>query len=249
MTLTIDLNADLGEECGDDAAMLDIVSSANIACGMHAGNLAEMMKVIALARSKGVRVGAHPSYPDRENFGRVSMAHDLDDHEFSQMLLAQLEVFNRLATYTTYIKPHGALYNDAAQHAGIAARLCQSSWRVPVMHMPGSLVHQYATENGHPFIAEVFADRAYAADGTLASRSIEGSVLHEAEEIAERVVRMVTQRTVEAIDGSVYEFSAVDSVCIHGDTPGSVAIARSVRAALVDAGVQIASRLTHENGA
>lgn len=239
--LSVDLNADLGEECGDDAAMLDIVTSANLACGMHAGNLVEMIKVIDVARRNGVRVGAHPSYPDRANFGRVSMVHDLDDHTFSQMLSAQLGAFTQLASYMPYVKPHGALYNDAAVHLGVAQRIVQAAWKAPVMHMPGSLVHQYAVENNHPFIAEVFADRAYTAEGTLVPRNIDGAVLHDASQIAERVVRMVTDRTVETIDGSVFEFSAVDSVCVHGDTPGAVAIARSVRENLEAAGVTVQS--------
>lgn len=238
---TVDLNADLGEERGDDNAMLDIVTSANIACGMHAGNLAEMTKVIDLARSKGVRVGAHPSYPDRENFGRVSMHPDLDDYKFDRMMRTQTSAFVAAADWMGYLKPHGALYNDAATIPWVTYRVARwaLNHRAPVMGMPGSLIEPLAIEEGFGFIAEVFADRAYQADGTLVPRSAHGSVLHDPDEIAARVKRMVLDHTVETIDGTVYKFSAVDSVCVHGDTPGAVTIARTVRETLEAAGVTI----------
>lgn len=239
---TVDLNADLGEECGDDAAMLTIVSSANIACGMHAGNLAEMVRVLALADATGVQVGAHPSYPDRANFGRVSMAEEIDDHQFTRMLRAQLGAFQSLHDgWMPYVKAHGALYNDASVIPGVAHRLVTAVERgTAIMHQPNTWVHHYAEERHVPFIAEVFADRGYLSDGTLVPRQRDGAVLHDPEVIAERVVRMVTQHTVEAIDGTVHEFSHVDSVCVHGDTPGAVLIARTVRAALESAGVTVA---------
>lgn len=233
---TIDLNADLGEECGDDVAMLDLISSANVACGMHAGNLAVMLDVIDAGMIRGVRLGAHPSYPDRPSFGRRSMGDDLSVERFNQVISAQLKTFNALAHYTAYIKPHGALYNDAATSPLVAALLCDLAWNTPIMHMPGSLIHQRAVQNGQPFIAEVFADRAYMPDGTLAPRSMSGAVLHDPAVIAERVVCMVTEQTVVTIDGSVVEFEAVDSVCVHGDTPGAVAIAMAVREAVEGAG-------------
>lgn len=255
--LSVDLNADIAEECGDDAAMLEIVTSANLACGMHAGNLAEMLRWLTVSAEKGIRVGAHPSYPDRANFGRISMAHLVGSPLFETTMKAQLDAFSMLQHLThrrtdaaaldghtmPYLKAHGALYNDAALDADIARRLVTvaKSHGGAVMHQPGTWVQHYAEENSVPFIAEVFADRAYQPDGTLAPRSLNGAVLHDANFIAERVVRMVTNQSVVAIDGSVHQFAAVDSVCVHGDTPGAVQIAHTVRRALESAGITVAA--------
>lgn len=266
MNLTVDLNADLGEDCGDDDAMLAVLSSANISCGYHAGSLATLLTTLEAAVEAGVRIGAHPSYPDRENFGRTSMAHTVGTQAFTTALDAQLDSFAAVSrrvfaatdsawswaeTSIAYIKAHGALYNDAARDPQVARALVMAAQArsCALMHQPDTLVQRYAQERGVVFIAEVFADRAYQADGTLVPRSQPGAVLHEPEEIAERVVRMVTQRTVIAVDGSVVSLPQVDSVCVHGDTPGALAIARTVHAALMDAGVQIASRPTHKIGA
>lgn len=242
--LTIDLNADLGEDQGDDTSMLDVVSSANLACGMHAGNLAVMAETIAAAWNRDVRVGAHPSWPDRTNFGRTSMAATITENQFAATLRAQLDAFSALSGGNTpYIKAHGALYNDAATNASVARRLVMAAKdrHAAVMHQPNTWVQHYAEERGVPFIAEVFADRAYLPDGRLAPRNMDGSVLHNPEQIAQRVVRMVTNGDVETIDGGVFAFADVHSVCVHGDTEGAVEIALAVRSALEDAGITISA--------
>lgn len=242
MALTVDLNADLGEECGDDAAMLEIVSSANIACGLHAGGPLTLARTVEAARAHGVVFGAHPSYPDRENFGRTSMA--MPSRALFDVLNYQLGAFAAVTEEPiAYIKAHGALYNDAARNHPVAERLVMASAarRTALMHQPGNTVHWLSTAAEVPFIAEVFADRAYKADGTLAPRSMEGAVLHDSGLIAERVVRMVGEGTVETIDGGEFAFADVHSVCVHGDTPGAVNIARTVRSALEAAGVTVAA--------
>jgi 5-oxoprolinase (ATP-hydrolysing) subunit A len=238
--LTIDLNADLGEGAGDDDAMLEIVSSANLACGMHAGSLGEMWRLIRLAHENGVRIGAHISYPDRDNFGRVSMADSISTDDLTRALGAQLRSFQAVAGYTPYVKTHGALYNDAGSRELIARWVCAMTPHASaIMHMPGSLVHDEAVSLGIPFIAEAFADRAYLPDGSLMPRSAPGSVLHDASQIADRALDMVYNRSVVAVDGSEVHLPALHSLCVHGDTPGAVQIARTVRSTLEGAGVTV----------
>lgn len=238
---TIDLNADLGEDCGDDAAMLTVVTSANIACGLHAGGPLTIRKVTSMANQAGVRIGAHPSYPDRANFGRVSMT--LTDSDFRTMLAFQMGGFTAVAGEPLYIKAHGALYNDLMVNRDLAAVFMDvlfddDAVEAAVMGLPGSALADLAVQWGVPFIAEAFADRAYLSDGTLAPRAMPGAVLHEADVIAARAMRMATQGEVVTIDGKVIEVRP-DSLCVHGDTPGAVEIAKATRAALSDAGVTI----------
>lgn len=243
----VDLNSDLGEgfgiwRLGDDEALLDVVTSANVACGFHGGDPATMRRTVDAAVARGVAVGAQVSYPDLVGFGRRRM--DVDPGDLVADVLYQLgalDAFCRAAgTRVRYVKPHGALYNrvadDGAQAEAVVAALRAYDRSLPLLGLAGSAVHSAATTAGVPFVAEAFADRAVTPDGRLVPRSQPGAVLHDAGEVARRAVRMVVDREVAASDGSVVA-AQVQSVCVHGDTPGAVAIARAVRAALEDAGV------------
>lgn len=243
----MDLNADLGEECGDDVAMLSIVSSANIAAGGHAGGGQVLLDTVAAAAARSVRIGAHPSYPDRENFGRISLIATQHPSLFLETIIEQiLNVASAAEQYNTtlsYVKPHGALYNDAMIHEDVALLVVRATRHasdqialpnmpsLPVMGQPGSLLETIAHALSVPFISEGFADRAYNTDGTLVHRSIEGSVLHDVNTITARVLQMAEQGTVTTIDGSVIAMKP-NSICVHGDTPGSVQIAQAVKTAL-----------------
>lgn len=236
---SIDLNADLGENTGDDDAMLRIVTSANISCGVHAGDPLTLYRTLLAAEDAYVRPGAHPSYPDRANFGRVSM--DITDVALHAMLSYQLSAFAALVGgVVSYVKPHGALYNDAMSNPKIAQTLVtQAAYhRADVMGLPGSEVERACDRLGVRFIAEAFADRAYLPSGQLAPRSQAGAVLHDPEVIAERVLRMVRDRVVTTVTGEDIEIAA-ESICVHGDTPGAVAIAQRIVDTLADADIAI----------
>ncbi|HET8601080.1 MAG TPA: 5-oxoprolinase subunit PxpA [Segeticoccus sp.] len=249
--MQIDLNADLGESfghwtLGDDVALLEVVTSANVACGFHAGDPGVLRRACADAAERGVAIGAQVGYRDLVGFGRRFIdepPEDLIDDVLYQ--LGALEAFARVAgTRVQYVKPHGALYNAIVHHeeqaAAVVEAVRQYDVRLPVLGLPGSAFLRRAREAGLTAVPEAFADRAYQPDGTLASRREAGSVLHDAAEIARRCVRMVTQQAVEATDGSTVQVAA-RSLCLHGDTPGAVESARSVRAALEAAGVQVAA--------
>lgn len=238
---TIDLNADLGEECGDDDAMLAVITSANVACGLHAGGPLIIRRTQTAARRHGVAIGAHPSYPDRANFGRASMA--LSDSDFRTMLAFQMGGFQALVDEPKYIKAHGALYNDLMVNRSLATTfmdVLSPYWEqgVAVVGLPGSALQDLALRWQVPFVAEAFADRSYLSDGTLVPRQIAGAVIHDADVIARRAVRMVTTGKIATMDGKVIEVWP-DTLCVHGDTPGAVQIAKATRAALSDAGVII----------
>ncbi|MFQ6171098.1 LamB/YcsF family protein [Oryzobacter sp. R7] len=250
MTPTIDLNADLGESfgtwvLGDDAAMLEVVTSANVACGFHAGDATTIRRTVALAAERGVVVGAQVGYRDLAGFGRRRL--DVAPADLTADVLYQLgalEAMCRVAgTRVAYVKPHGALYTTAAVDEGQARAVVEAvaayDRTLPLLGLPGSVLLRVADEAGIPAVGEAFADRGYAPDGHLLPRSAGGAVLHDPEEVAARVVRLVTEGTVVAADGTVVEVAA-RSVCTHGDTPGAVAIARAVRRALEDAGVAVA---------
>jgi UPF0271 protein len=244
----VDLNADLGEgpwEGTSDEALLGIVTSANVACGVHAGDAETMRRVCAAAVRSGVVVGAHVSYADRSGFGRRPMS--VPPEELADLVLAQLTSLAGVASSegasVDYCKPHGALYTTIAtdeEQATAVARAC-AAFRpgLPVLGLPGSVWMRVATRHGLTAVGEAFADRAYAADATLVPRSAPGAVLHDAAAITDRVVAMVRSGSVEMVTG---ERVAVDiaSICVHGDTPGAVAIARSVRAGLEAAGIRLA---------
>lgn len=247
--MTIDLNADLGESLGqwtmgDDDAMLAIVSSANIACGFHAGDPLTTRRTVAAAASRGIAVGAHPSYRDLVGFGRRFM--DVAPDELAADVLYQLGALQGMAgaagTRVAYVKPHGALYNAIVGHETQAAAVVEAvaafAPGLPVLGLPGSAFLRLAADAGLRPVREAFVDRAYNPDGTLVSRRLPGAVLHDPDAVARRVVRLVTEGRVTALDGTDVAIEA-DSLCIHGDSPGAVAMAAAVRAALVDAGVTI----------
>ncbi|MYR08463.1 5-oxoprolinase subunit PxpA [Gordonia sp. SID5947] len=244
--LVIDLNADLGEGVGDDAAMLGVVTSANVACGFHAGTPAELMATCRAAVDAGVRIGAQVSYPDRSGFGRRFM--DVAPDELTADIIYQIGALEGVAravgAEVSYVKPHGALYNSIVSHdvqaGAVVAAIVELGRSLPLMGLPGSVVLRRAEEAGIPIIAEAFADRAYRPDGTLVPRTEQGAVLTDSDEIARRVVGLVADGTVTAVDGSVIVVDA-ESVCLHGDTPGAVGHARAVRDALREAGVSVSA--------
>lgn len=243
---TLDLNADLGEGIGDDGAMLDIVSSASIACGGHAGDEESMRVALRAASLRGVAVGAHPSFPDRENFGRKRMLLPPDqlDRELRTQIINFLDLADDERVPVHYVKLHGALANMAAEEAAIAmvafaaAKGLQDD--LAILAIDNSAQVTVAEQLGFPVIREAYADRAYQPNGLLVPRSDPGAVLHDADAIANRAVRLAQQGEIIAIDGTVIK-TAARSLCIHGDTPDAVAIALAVREALAGAGVEVRS--------
>ncbi|MFG2756538.1 LamB/YcsF family protein [Streptomyces wuyuanensis] len=246
---SIDLNADLGEGFGrwrltDDEQLLSVVTSANVACGFHAGDAATMRRVCALAAERGVRVGAQVSYRDLAGFGRRSM--DVPAEELAAEVAYQigaLEVFARAAgTRVSYVKPHGALYNrvvrDEQQAGAVVEGVLLSGERLPLLGLPGSTLHTVAEKAGLPVVTEAFADRAYSADGTLVPRGQEGAVLTDADAVVERSVSMARFGVVTSHCGRSVGVRA-RSLCLHGDTEGAVALARRVRTRLEESGVRV----------
>ena len=222
--------------------MLALVSSANLACGAHGGDPTTMAAVCRSAIARGVVIGAHPSYDDREGFGRRDI--DVDPRTLEAQLREQVArlvgVAASVGGTARYLKPHGALYNRIVRDAeraevvaGVAAAV-----GLPVMGMPGSAIERAARAAGIRFMTEAFVDRAYRPDGSLVPRSEPGAVLHDISAVAARAVRLAVDGTVIAVDGSVVRVEA-ESLCVHGDTPGAVAMAGTVRAALADAGVDV----------
>jgi UPF0271 protein len=249
----VDLNSDLGEgfgawTLGDDEALLDIVTSANVACGFHAGDPSIMRRISRAAVRRGVAIGAQVSYRDLAGFGRRAIA--MDPAELTDEVLYQLAALDGIARVeggrVSYLKPHGALYNtivtDTAQAAAVVEAVARYDPALPVLGLPGSEFLRLAGEAGLGTVPEAFADRAYTVDGQLVSRRTPGAVLHDAAEIAERCVRLAKEQTVTSIDGTPVR-TAAQSICVHGDTPGAVEIARRVREALLEEGVTV-SRFT-----
>ena len=247
--LAIDLNSDLGEgfgawKMGDDEAMLDIVSSANVACGFHAGDPAGILRTLRAAASRGVAVGAHVGYRDLAGFGRRNM--DPASDELVGDVIYQIGALKGLAqaagTRVTYVKPHGALYNtiaiDARQAADVIAAIRAIDPALVLVALAGSPLIEQARGAGLAVVAEAFADRAYTADGNLVSRREKGAVLHDPELVAQRMVRMAKEGVVESIDGKTTKVDA-QSICVHGDSPGAVAMARRLRALLEEEGLAI----------
>lgn len=248
-TICIDMNSDLGESfsawvMGNDAAVLRSVSSANVACGFHAGDPQIMRETVALCKSAGVAVGAHVSYPDLQGFGRRNMACSPDEiYTDCLYQIGALQAFCAAqGVLLQHVKPHGALYNQAAKDTilaeAIAAAVKDAGKGIFLMGLPGTESEKAALAAGVPFASEGFADRAYMKDGSLMPRSLPGAVLHDAAEVARRVTRMVTKGTVIAVDGTEIRFKS-DTVCLHGDTPEAVEMAAAVRSALDEAGVVV----------
>ncbi|MEU3271699.1 5-oxoprolinase subunit PxpA [Saccharomonospora sp. NPDC006951] len=247
----IDLNSDLGEgfgnwPLGDDEALLDVVTSANVACGFHAGDPTVLRRVTERAAERGVTIGAQVGYRDLPGFGRRFI--DMEPHELVNDIIYQIGALDGLAkvagTAVRYVKPHGALYNAIVTHEEQAAAVVEAVSRydksLPLMGLPGSEVLRQAEAAGLTTVHESFADRAYTPEGRLVSRRQPGAIVHEPGAVVERSVRMATQGTIEAIDGSVVAVSP-RSLCVHGDTRGAVEIARRVREGLLAAGVEITS--------
>ena len=250
MTPVIDLNADLGESfgawrLGDDMAMLDVVTSANIACGFHAGDPLTLRRTCAAAVARGVAIGAQVSYWDLAGFGRREMAVPPDELEAE--IVYQIAALDGIARSeggkVSYVKPHGALYNRAArdpgQAAAIAAAVVSYDPELLLLTLPGSATETAATEVALRSVAEAFADRGYADDGSLVPRGEPGALVTDPDEVAARAVAMVTEGVVDTVEGHRLELSP-RSICVHGDTPGAVLLATAIRTALARVGVTLA---------
>jgi len=247
--MRIDLNADVGESYGpysygDDAAVMRSVSSVNVAAGFHAGDPSVLRQTIRLARECGVAVGAHPSFPDRQGFGRRQMT--LDAAEAEDMVLYQIAAVAGVAraegTVLAHVKPHGALYNASAHDRSLAEAIASAVFafdpELALYAPPRSALAAAGRAIGLRVALEAFADRAYQADGTLVPRGEAGAVIVSVEEVVTRAMQMATERTVVAVDGSTIQIDA-DTLCIHGDTPGAASMAAWIRAGLNSANVEV----------
>lgn len=248
---TIDLNSDLGEgfgrwSLGDDLEMLGIVTSANIACGFHAGDPLVIRETVIGARDAGVSIGAHVGYRDLAGFGRRNM--DVSTAELISDVIYQIGALQGIAraagTIVTYVKPHGALYNtivhDERQARDVVTAIAEIDPTLALLGLPGSQGLRAADRAGLRTVTEAFADRAYTPEGTLVSRREPGAVLHHAEQVAAQMVQLATEGTLTAIDGSTIRMAA-DSICVHGDSPGATEMARHVRRALTAVTIDIAA--------
>ena len=242
--MVIDLNADLGEGCGDDAAILDCVSSANIACGWHAGDAQTMRAAVRAAVQRGVAIGAHPSFPDRENFGRSAMQRSAEQvYADVQAQLVELAAIVRdEGAQLVHVKPHGALYNQAARDAVLADAIARAvrdfDPALKLMGLAGSELIRAAQRHGLRAIEEVFADRAYLADGSLAPRGTPGAVIDDAATALAQTLQLVEHGSVTCRDGGSVRLKA-DSVCLHGDGAHALAFARLLRDSLAQRGVRV----------
>lgn len=251
-TMNIDLNCDMGESFGAytlgmDREIIAHVSSANIACGFHAGDAQVMNRTVLLAKEHGVAVGAHPGYPDLQGFGRRNL--DCSAAELRDYLLYQIgaiAAFCRLHQVPlAHVKPHGALYNTLVGNDGltraVAGAIAAFDRRLRLVALAGPYgekARAIAREEGIETLLEAFPDRAYTPEGTLVSRKLPGAVIHDAEEAARRAVRMAVEGVVEAVDGSLVRLT-VDTLCVHGDNPNGVALAARIRKRLTEAGVEV----------
>ena len=246
---TIDLNADAGESygawtLGDDAGLFPLLTSVNIACGFHAGDPLTIQHTIALARSSGLGIGAHPSYPDLPGFGRRVL--EATPEQVYADVLYQVSALGGMCRAAgvplRHVKAHGALSTRAWTHAPTAAAIAQAvrdyAPTLPLVVLPATFLETEARALGLPVVLETFPERAYLQDGRLAPRSMPGSSIHDPAEAARRAVMMVKEGRIEAIDGGFFEFE-VDTLCIHGDNPQAVGIARAVRNALEAEGVAL----------
>lgn len=242
----IDFNSDLGEGAGTDMAIMPLITSANIACGGHAGNENTMRATIELALRHGVAIGAHPGYPDRERFGRVAM--EMPARELIETVRRQIEslvaIATRMGGRVTHVKAHGALYNQGDRDATVARSIifgvqaAAGGHDLVIFAPPGSAMADEASGMGMKVAREGFVDRAYEPDGTLQSRLIAGSVLTDPAEAAGQALSFVKDGGVTAVDGTLLKL-AVDTLCVHGDTPGAPEIAQAVRDAFAKAKVKV----------
>ncbi|HUC76458.1 MAG TPA: 5-oxoprolinase subunit PxpA [Vicinamibacterales bacterium] len=247
--MRVDINSDVGESfgaysIGHDTGLMKSITSANIAAGFHAGDPSVLRATIRTAKAHGVAVGAHPGFPDLVGFGRREL--NVTAREAEDLVLYQVAAVAGVASAEgmriQHVKPHGALFNMAVRNAELAAAIARAVAAFDPMlllfGLPGSEILKAGRSEGLRVAAEVFADRAYEPDGSLASRRKPGSVIHDPEMVVERAVRMVKDHTVVAIDGSVVPLQA-DTICVHGDTPGSDDLAASIRAGLERAGITV----------
>ncbi len=247
----IDLNSDLGESfgawtMGQDAGLMASITSANVACGFHAGDPGVMRRTIALARQHGVAVGAHPGFPDLVGFGRRELQATADEVE--DFVLYQVAALAGMAAAAgvklQHVKAHGALYNMAARNRDLAAAIARGTAAVDpglvLLGLPGSELLREGVKAGLKVAAEVFADRAYEPDGSLASRRKERSVLHDPDEVVARAIRMARSGEVVALDGTTLHLDA-HTICVHGDTPGAAVLAQRIRGGLETAGITVAA--------
>lgn len=247
--MRIDLNSDVGESfgawrLGQDADLMPAISSANVACGFHAGDPGVMRETVALARSHGVAVGAHPGFPDLAGFGRRNM--HCSPAEVEDFVVYQVGALAAVAAAQgvrlQHVKPHGALYNMACVEAPLAAAIARATAAVDrslvLFGLPGSHLLAEGRRAGLRVAAEIFADRAYLADGALVPRSRPGSVIHDPEVVVARAIEMIRDRSVLSVDGTPVALEA-DTLCVHGDTPGAAALATAIRRALEATGIRV----------
>lgn len=245
----IDLNCDLGESYGAyhlgmDEEIIPLISSANVACGFHAGDFNTMASTARLCAENGISIGAHPGFPDLQGFGRRNM--NLSPAEVRNLITYQvgaLAAFCRSAgVQLRHVKPHGALYNMAAKNPDLAKAICQGIYdfdpSLILLGLSGSEMLEQAKEIGLPYAAEVFADRAYEDDGTLVARSKPGAMITDEDEAVNRVIRMILEHRVTSINGKEIEICP-DSVCVHGDSPKALLFVRKIRTALEAEGIAI----------
>lgn len=244
MALSIDINCDLGEGCPNDAELMRLISSANIACGGHAGDIETMKQTIALAIENNVAVGAHPSYPDRENFGRTDMDHSFDEivEIVTEQISALSEISSRLGTKLYHVKPHGALYNRSARDPEIAAAIAKAVFsfdkNLVLYGLAGSVSLSEAERAGLRTASEVFADRTYLPDGSLTPRSRPNALITDPRTAAGQAIQMVKEGRVITADGSPVSINA-ETICVHGDGKTAVPIAEEIRRSLLNEGIAI----------
>ena len=242
----VDLNADVGEGAGQDAELIPLVTSVNVACGAHAGDENVIASTVRLAAAHNVILGAHPSFPDREGFGRRDMT--LSSTELAQSLRAQVELVIRIAgaegVRVRHVKPHGALYNMAARDGIVAMTVAESVSAVNsslvLVGLAGSALIEAGRQVGLRTVSEVFADRGYQRDGTLVPRGQPNAVLDDADAVAARALEMAREGAVRAVGGERLAIRA-ETICVHGDTPAAVAMAQRIREVLTGAGVRLQS--------
>ncbi|MFR6065291.1 MAG: 5-oxoprolinase subunit PxpA [Eubacterium sp.] len=242
----IDLNCDLGEGAGADEIIIPQITSANIACGFHAGDSCLMTKTLNLCKGNEVSAGAHPGYPDKDNFGRTNMF--VTPEQVYDFTLYQLGALSALASVQgiklSHIKPHGAMYNMAAKDGELAYAVAEAvsdfDKDLILLALSGSEMIKAAKETGIKFASEVFADRAYEADGSLRARSLEGSMIEDEDEAINRVIRMVKERKVKAFTGEDIPIEA-HSVCVHGDGPKAIKFVELLNKAFIENGIETVS--------
>ncbi len=246
MTKQIDLNCDMGEGMDNDAMLMPLISSANIACGYHAGDDSIMRATVALAKQSGVSIGAHPGFADKENFGRTEM--QLSDKELYQIVWDQLHLLQTICkesdTALHHVKPHGALYNMAARDAAMARVIAQAVKDVDASlifyGLSGSHLISEAQALGLRTASEVFADRTYQDNGSLTPRSQANALIHDHEIALKQVLQMIQEQTVTAVSGKCISLTA-ETICIHGDGPHALSFAQQINSALHNASIKIQS--------